>query len=237
MKANKLRRAILLTIMALITIGVVFLFVSEGNSGLGVTEAKDYIAQNHYADTAANNAVTAVYLNYRYWDTLFESLILLVSALAVISLSWSSTASLTDTVGNSPGQPDRLESSTKHSPVIKTTAKILIPFIIVFGLYVIINGADSVGGGFQGGAIVAAAFIVRWIILPDEDIDIRYMKAAERIFLMALLLTGMVLLGHSMAMEYLPGRIWMICINLLIGIKVSCGLTIIFYRFVFFESR
>jgi len=124
-----------------------------------------------------------------------------------------------------------------NSPIIKTTARILIPFIIVFGLYVVINGADSVGGGFQGGAVLASAFIVRWMIAPDEEFDVRLMKAAERIFLLALMLTGMLLLGRSMAMTPAAGRAWMIGINLLIGIKVSCGLTIIFYRFVFFEGR
>lgn len=124
-----------------------------------------------------------------------------------------------------------------HSPIVKTTAKILIPFIIVFGFYVIINGADSVGGGFQGGAVLASAFIVRWIIMPDEDMDIEYMETAERVLLIALLLTGMLFVGRPMLMTYITGRIWMVCINLLIGIKVCCGLTIIFYRFVFFESR
>lgn len=124
-----------------------------------------------------------------------------------------------------------------NSPIIKTTAKILIPFIIVFGIYVIINGADSVGGGFQGGAILTSAFIVRWMILPDEDIEIRFMKMAERILLLSLFALGMLFVGKTMNMPYLTGRVWMVCINLLIGIKVCCGLTIIFYRFVFFESR
>jgi len=124
-----------------------------------------------------------------------------------------------------------------HSPIITTTARILIPFIIVFGLYVIIGGADSVGGGFQGGAVLASAFIVRWMISPDKEFDIRLMKFAERTLLMALLVTGMLLLGRSMALPYLEGRIWMITINLMIGIKVSCGLAIIFYRFVFIEGR
>ena len=124
-----------------------------------------------------------------------------------------------------------------NSPIIKATAQILIPFIIVFGLYVIINGAHSVGGGFQGGAVLASAFIVRWMISPDEDIDIRYMKIAERVLLLALFLTGMLLLGRSMAMPFITGHVWMVGINVLIGIKVACGLTIIFYRFVFFESR
>ncbi|MBT3320449.1 MAG: sodium:proton antiporter [Clostridia bacterium] len=124
-----------------------------------------------------------------------------------------------------------------RNTIVQTTAKILLPFIIMFGAYVVINGADSVGGGFQGGAVISAAFIVRWIIKPDQDIDMRYMKTAERIFLLALVLMGMLFIGQSMGMRYITGRVWMVCINVLIGVKVTCGLTIIFYRFVFFESR
>lgn len=124
-----------------------------------------------------------------------------------------------------------------QNTIVQTTAKILLPFIIMFGAYVIINGADSVGGGFQGGAVISAAFIVRWIISPDKDIDIRYMKTAERIFLLALVFMGMLFIGQSMGMSYITGRVWMLFTNVLIGIKVACGLTIIFYRFVFFESR
>ncbi len=89
MRGNKLRRLILLIIILLIVAGVTVLFVTSPDTGLNTHQAKDYVAQNHVADTTANNAVTAVYLNYRFFDTLFESLILLVSVLAVIRLSWS----------------------------------------------------------------------------------------------------------------------------------------------------
>jgi len=232
---NKLRRAILLTVILLVAGGAIALFVTAGGSGAPATGAKEYVSAQHAADTAAGNAVTSVYLNYRYWDTLFESLILLVSALAVISLSWSDTAPAAAAAEDEQTMLPGVDMAS--SPVVHTTAKVLIPFIIVFGLYIIISGADSAGGGFQGGAILSSAFIVRWIIDPGDKMDIRYMKGAERIFLLALVLTGMLLLGQNMAMAWLPGRVWMIAINLLIGVKVACGLTIIFYRFVFFEGR
>jgi len=40
--------------------------------------------------------------------------------------------------------------------IVKTTANILFPFTMIFGLYVIAHGHLTPGGGFQGGAIVAS---------------------------------------------------------------------------------
>lgn len=44
--------------------------------------------------------------------------------------------------------------------IIKTVARILIPLIQLFALYVIVHGHSSCGGGFQGGVILAASFIL-----------------------------------------------------------------------------
>ncbi len=44
----------------------------------------DYYIQNFQRDTGAGNAVAAIYLNYRIYDTLFEALILLVSIIAML---------------------------------------------------------------------------------------------------------------------------------------------------------
>ena len=44
--------------------------------------------------------------------------------------------------------------------IIKTLCRLLIPFIQLFGLYVIAHGHGSPGGGFQGGCILAASFVL-----------------------------------------------------------------------------
>ncbi|HHV57747.1 MAG TPA: sodium:proton antiporter [Firmicutes bacterium] len=44
--------------------------------------------------------------------------------------------------------------------VLKTVARLLIPFIQLYGLYVILHGHLSPGGGFAGGVIVAAGFVL-----------------------------------------------------------------------------
>lgn len=44
--------------------------------------------------------------------------------------------------------------------IIKTVCRILTPFLQIFALYVIAHGHYSPGGGFQGGCILAASFIM-----------------------------------------------------------------------------
>ncbi|MCL0081991.1 sodium:proton antiporter [Dehalococcoidia bacterium] len=44
--------------------------------------------------------------------------------------------------------------------VIQTIARVLVPFLQLFGLYIIVHGPVSPGGGFQGGVIVGASMIL-----------------------------------------------------------------------------
>lgn len=44
--------------------------------------------------------------------------------------------------------------------VIRTVSRLAVPFIQIFALYVIVHGASGAGGGFQGGVVFAASFIL-----------------------------------------------------------------------------
>jgi multicomponent Na+:H+ antiporter subunit B len=44
--------------------------------------------------------------------------------------------------------------------IVKTLARLLVPFIVVYALYVVMHGHYSPGGGFQGGVILAASFVL-----------------------------------------------------------------------------
>jgi multicomponent Na+:H+ antiporter subunit B len=44
--------------------------------------------------------------------------------------------------------------------VVKTLARVLVPFIVAYALYVVMHGHHSPGGGFQGGVILAASFVL-----------------------------------------------------------------------------
>nr|WP_049918539.1 MnhB domain-containing protein [Haloferax larsenii] len=47
-----------------------------------------------------------------------------------------------------------------ESTIIMTTVRVVSPFVFTFGLFVMFHGAESAGGGFQGGAIVASSIIM-----------------------------------------------------------------------------
>ncbi len=47
----------------------------------------EFYTANYEQDTHAYNMVTAIYLNYRFFDTIFETLTLLVSVIGIIHFS------------------------------------------------------------------------------------------------------------------------------------------------------
>lgn len=122
--------------------------------------------------------------------------------------------------------------------IIIKMLSIAYPFILLFGFYIIINGHATPGGGFQGGAVLAAVFIIRYLIDPEKNIDLGELQIIEKIlFLCILLLPILLLFRQPFMLTPWQKEAYMIAMNALIGIKVCCGLTIIFYRFVLYESR
>jgi multicomponent Na+:H+ antiporter subunit B len=47
-----------------------------------------------------------------------------------------------------------------ESVIIMTTVRVIAPFVFTYGLFVMFHGADSPGGGFQGGVLVGAVIVM-----------------------------------------------------------------------------
>jgi len=94
-----------------------------------------------------------------------------------------------------------------ESPVIMATVRVVAPFVFTFGLFVMFHGADSSGGGFQGGVIVGTVVLMLGIAFGIETtrdrIGPRLPVALVGIGVLAFLLTGLgsVLLGGGF-LEY-----------------------------------
>lgn len=126
----------------------------------------------------------------------------------------------------------------ERSEILTKMIGILFPFIIIFGIYIIFNGHKTPGGGFQGGAVLSAIFISRYLVSPTQSIEIEVFQVIEKaIFVLILTIPAMfIFLGINMLFPIL-NEYYLIAMNTLIGIKVCCGLSIVFFRFVIFESR
>ncbi len=130
-------------------------------------------------ETSVPNIVTAVLADYRGYDTMFETAVIFSAGVVCFLLLRTFLRNAPEerlyrhvltgvTIrikkgGRLPHSDDfkRIDTLwTPHDLIIKTISRLLIPFIQLFGLYVIAHGHHSPGGGFQGGVILGASIIL-----------------------------------------------------------------------------
>lgn len=74
------------------------------------------------------------------------------------------------------------------SPVLDVACRLIIPFILLFAAYVTVHGHESPGGGFQGGAVLAAAIM---LIRMVRGADTPWALDRRRAFILACLGLGL----------------------------------------------
>jgi len=206
--------------------GLFFYFLPNGEANVYLKE--QYLSLFMY-EVGGENAVTAIYLGYRVYDTLFEALVLIISVIAVSHMSYSGEESVAD------GRHSEVEQSV----VVVSVMRIVCVVVLLFGVYLIFNGHLTAGGGFQGGLFIAAFFICRYLIYNIYDLPIkRVFRLEEFIFFFTVLIVIFVIfLGASAYFPPFLQEIYMVVMNLMIGMKVACGFVILFYRYIAIERR
>lgn len=66
--------------------------------------------------------------------------------------------------------------------IIQTLCRFLVPFMQTYSLYVLVHGHGSPGGGFQGGCIMAACFILLAVAYNLSEAKKRFREKANVIF-------------------------------------------------------
>jgi multisubunit Na+/H+ antiporter MnhB subunit len=101
-------------------------------------------------ETGLGNPVTAVLIAFRSFDTMLEKVVLVLGVIGVWSLAadryW----------GGAPGEA----RADRPEPTLAFFAQMLAPVGILVGVHVFWVGADEPGGAFQGGAILAAMWMI-----------------------------------------------------------------------------
>jgi multicomponent Na+:H+ antiporter subunit B len=235
---------------------------------------RDYLEERGVQDSGARNLVSAIYLGYRAFDTLGETIVLLVAVSGTIGMVAGAGGSLAkgyadvvlgDTelpiedaqagrstasaaaaflaretasamVNKQDGQP-RLERSKGHrTELIDVVTGKLGPVVLIFGLYVMMFGHLSPGGGFQGGVVVASGIV--FLALGSraggrsritEPGNLARIEAVGFLFLVIASLvgtfTGAGYFGNPLAGAGISPVVYIITLNAVIGLKVGAGIS------------
>jgi len=227
-KVSKIKKVLPPLIFTLFIFGLVVYFAPgvEHNTYL-----KEQFTTRFMTEMGGENAVTAIYLGYRVYDTIFEALVLVVAVVAVLHMSWFERASIADGI----------HSDIERSGLAIFIIRIITPLILVLGIYLIANGFLTPGGGFQGGVAVATFFICRYMIYNIFDLPIGKILRMEELVFVSIVLFAIVGIFLGTA-AYIPQHLlvpfqntYLVIMNALIGIKVACGFTLLFYRYVGIE--
>ncbi|MFW5843447.1 MAG: Na(+)/H(+) antiporter subunit B [Spirochaetota bacterium] len=125
----------------------------------------------------------------------------------------------------------------EDSIILKTTVGFLYPIMMLFGFYVILNGQDTPGGGFQGGGVLAAIFVARFVVHPVDDTDRERLHVMQRTFIALILLTPIVVLFTGFVTRFPEyNGAYLTLMNVLIGLQVGVELGVAVLRFGFFEG-
>ena len=132
-----------------------------------------------------------------------------------------------------------------HHTVLRVVAKLLIPVIMLFALYVQFHGDYSPGGGFQAGVIFAAAIILYALLFGlDTTMDVIAPEVLQLLAASGVLLyagTGvaaMLLGGDFLDYDVLAispterQHLGIFLVELGVGITVASVMLLMYYAFV-----
>ncbi len=139
------------------------------------------------------NVVTAILGSFRGYDTLGEVFVVFAACIGVLFI-----------LGVKPPQGSMYDpeaSGLRHHLIPQMVGRLLIPFIVLFGLYVQFHGEYGPGGGFQAGALIASGVIL-YALLEGEAAALRVLPQHV---LMGLTIGGATLYGGVGVVSMLLG--------------------------------
>ncbi len=136
------------------------------------------------------------------------------------------------------------------SKIVRTVARLLTPAILLFGLYVIMHGHITPGGGFQGGAVFASGVALLIVAFGAGRVEqflkehpLSMLESGGGLLFIGLAFAGLAtaffynfligspIFGHVPAFGPNPGDIWtggtIPLMNVAVGMKVIAGLSAI----------
>jgi multicomponent Na+:H+ antiporter subunit B len=136
--------------------------------------------------------------------------------------------------------------------IVKKTTQLIAGIIFLYGIYIIVHGHLTPGGGFAGGVVIAGSFIL--LILANGTDFLRLLKEEtgstmfENLAILAVLflaLSGMLLGAHIFFVNWIPKGTFgelvsagmLPLYNIFVGIEVAASIVTIFLALVIFKEE
>lgn len=159
-------RILSLIVVSITTLAVLYATFDKPALGDALAPVHQHIAPWYITHVPIHmdipNIVTGILGSYRGYDTLGEVFVVFTAGIGVLFILGQKPQSHSS---ETTAQPEGL----KHYLIPRVVGRLLIPFIILFGLYVQFHGEYSPGGGFQAGALVAAAIILYGLLEGETN--------------------------------------------------------------------
>lgn len=155
------------TFLCLVIVGFLILTVIDlptfGSANAPAhNEVMDRYIESGMDETGAVNVVAGVILDYRAFDTLGESHVLFTASIAVFIL----LLSIID-----ENEPSLEKEITQKDSLLRSTAFIVVPLVLIYGIYVVLGGHIGPGGGFAGGAVIGGGLILYALSYGFDTLD------------------------------------------------------------------
>ncbi len=228
---------LLLTVLYLPTFG--------GAGNPTENEVMERYVEKGIEEVGATNLISNIILVYRGFDTFGESCVLFLAATCVMILLRKDEKNTTAYDLAERAEDAEIESE-ENTTVLRSVVRMLMPVILLFGVYVLLNGHLSPGGGFSGGAILGAGLILFENAFGEKvrrfmsEHVYHFIKVAALYFygftMIYVFFTGANGL-HSIIGTGIPGMIFsagvIMPINVAVGLEVACTM----YAFYAFFSK
>jgi len=200
------------------------------------TLARDYLFMHAFDETGASNTVSSIYLGYRLIDTLGETLVLFVAITGTMSILLNLHKQVLQGVETQSSlPPEKRAKNALRTNLVEVVASKLGPIILLFGLYVMLYGHKSPGGGFQGGVILASAivFLALSTVVKTKLTNSNVLSRIESISFLSLILvtTYVVFFPNGFFRNIATNNSFasatmIIILNIMIGLKVGTSLAV-----------
>ena len=145
------------------------------------SHVSDYYIEHARDECNAPNMVTAVIVDYRAFDTMFETTVMFLAGLCVVMILSVRPKSRI----RIPGRRRRF-SMRQGRPVYRSVNKdvmvsVIQALILIYAVYVLFHGEVSLGGGFQAGALIGMTYLLDVMVVRREKplFDLSKYKAAS----------------------------------------------------------